>query len=129
MKSMKKIFFTMILLLPVLGQAQEVPHALQQMLTTEAYIDTLKSMVSPETMQNPITMCGSCHEGNELARYQQTLAPMMQMMNPLNWFNLMAYINMMAPMMNPESYELWYNDYMKKYGSVLGIKEQAQGVE
>ena len=103
------------------AQAQELPYSLKQMLTSEAYTGTLKAMVNPQTLQNPVAMCASCHDGKEMARYQQTLGPMMAMMNPVNWINPMAYINMMAPVMDPKSYEMWYNDYVEKYGKSLGL--------
>ena len=129
MKLLKIITLLAALLTVPFSQAQELPYSLQQMLNTEAYVGTLKSMVNPDTIQNPIALCASCHNGEEMARYTQTLGPMMQMINPVNWVNPMAYWNMMVPMMDPKSYEMWYNDYVKKYGTALGIGGHNQAEE
>ena len=129
MKTLKMIALTAGLATLSPAQSQEIPHSLQQMLTTEAYVGTLKAMVTPETIQNPMALCSSCHDGKDLARYQQTMGPMMQMINPVNWVNPNAYLNMAMPMLDPKSYEMWYNDYVKKYGTALGIGGHNQAEE
>ncbi len=109
--------------------AQETPnaaaHSFNQMLNTDTYAGILKSMVNPTTLQNPVAVCAQCHNGEDLARYQKSLGPMMQMVNPVNWVNPMAYVNMAAPMVDPETYTEWYNAWVKKYGGLLGYGDEA----
>ncbi|KAA3621096.1 MAG: hypothetical protein DWQ08_14560 [Proteobacteria bacterium] len=95
-------------------------HSLRQTLSTDAYAGILKAMVTPATLQNPIAVCAQCHAGEDLARYTKTFGPMLQMVNPVNWVNPMAYLNMMTPMVDPATYTEWYNAYIQKYGGLLG---------
>ena len=110
--------------------AQETPnaaaHSFNQLLSTDTYAGILKSLVTPQTLQNPIAVCAECHSGEDLARYQTALGPMLQMVNPVNWVNPMAYVNMAAPIVDPETYTQWYNAYIKKYGGLLGYGDEAE---
>lgn len=95
-------------------------HSLKQTLGTDAYAGILKSLANPATLNNPVSICAHCHAGEDMARYAATIGPMLQMVNPVNWLNPMAYWNMAAPMMDPATYKQWYDAYVEKYGSLLG---------
>jgi hypothetical protein len=130
MKQIRKIKLALsLLIVPVLAFAQDqeatdqpdsaAVHSLRQMLSTDAYAGILKSMVNPATLQNPTAVCAQCHTGEDVERYAATIGPMLQMINPVNWVNPMAYWNMAVPMMDPETYTQWYNAYINKYGGLL----------
>lgn len=95
-------------------------HSLRQTLSTEAYTGILESLVNPATLSNPVAVCANCHNGEDVARFSSALGPMLQMVNPVNWVNPMAYWNMAVPMMDPQTYSRWYDAYIKKYGPLLG---------
>ncbi|GJL82308.1 MAG: hypothetical protein DHS20C01_19420 [marine bacterium B5-7] len=130
MKSFKVTYITGVCLLassflPAAVSAQNQSansaiHSLQQTLSTDAYAGILKAMVNPATLKNPVVVCAQCHSDEDAARYSKVLGPMLQMANPLNWVNPMAYVNMATPIMDPETYAEWYKAYTKKYGGLLG---------
>ena len=129
----KQILFVMLSCIAMLSgtaSAQSVSpaleHSLSQTLSTDAYAGILKSMVNPETLSDPVAVCGQCHGGEDMARYQQSLAPMMRMINPVNWVSPNAYLQMMTPMVDPETYTSWYNAWMKKYGGLVGVGESSE---
>lgn len=100
-------------------------HSLRQTLSTDAYAGILKALVTPATLQNPIAVCAQCHAGEDIARYSKTIGPMLQMINPVNWINPMAYWNMAVPMIDPTTYTEWYDAYVKKYGGLLGYGQDS----
>ncbi len=110
-----------------------VVHSLKRTLGTDAYIGIVKSLATPATYQNPVTICAQCHDAEDYVRYQESLGPSMQMLNPVNWVNPMAYVNMAAPLVDPETYTKWYNAWVEKYGGLLGNGQesdaQTQGSE
>lgn len=129
-----------ILALPFVAAAQQesseqtevdsaAVHSFKQTLSTDAYAGILKAMITPETLQNPIAICAQCHAGEDMARYTKTLGPMMQMINPVNWVNPMAYVNMGLPMVDPRTYAEWYEAYVKKYGALLGYDQDSGAAE
>ncbi len=123
---MKRILSTVVLAALTLGtaQAQEQEKAPAAAPETPAPAQPAAPMANPfamtpaleKTFNNPISMCAACHSGEDMARYEKLIGPMMAMMNPANWMNPGAYTAMMAPMMDPNVYTQWMNAYMKKYG-------------
>jgi len=95
--------------------------AMSAMMNPMMYGNMMGYMMNPmPLMTNPTASCAQCHTGPDMARYQKTMGPMLAMMNPANWMNPNAYMNMMTPMMDPKTYTDWYNAWMQKYGSAAG---------
>ena len=97
-----------------MAQQDSLSHSMQKSMDPQVMNDLMTGMMTnpTEMMTNPIATCAQCHDGSDIARYQQGIGPMMAMMNPANWFSPQAYTNMMAGMMDPKTYELWYNGMM-----------------
>ena len=95
-------------------------HAMGQGINPSTYMGMMGGMMNPMSMMSdPTQMCASCHTGEDLARYQKTMGPMMAMMNPMNWMNPSSYMNMMTPMMDPATYTEWFNAMKKKGGGLI----------
>lgn len=95
-------------------------HAMGQGMNPSTYMGMMSGMMNPMAMMsNPTQACASCHNGEDLARYQKTMGPMMAMMNPMNWINPSSYMNMMTPMMDPATYTEWFNAMTKKGGNLI----------
>ncbi len=72
-----------------------------------------------ETLKNPVSVCAQCHTGEDVARYQTSLGPMLQMVNPVNWVKPDAYTQMAAPLVDPETYKKYYDAWIEKYGNLI----------
>lgn len=134
MKKKLQILFGVLALSTVqLASAQSVSpalqHSLSQTLSTDAYVGILKAMVDPKTLSTPTAICAECHGGEDMARYQHSIGPMMQMVDPSTWINPMAYLRMASPVVDPETYKQWYDGWMNKYGSLLGAGSNGDTTE
>lgn len=82
-----------------------VTPAMQKSMDPNTWTDLMAMMMDP-SKGSPMGTCAACHEGEDLARYQEQFGPMMQamwepykaMMNPHMMNNMM---NPMMAMMNP----------------------------
>lgn len=107
---------------PALAQQDSLTHSMQNAMDPQVMTNLMNSMMTNpvDMMNNPMASCAQCHDGNDIARYQQGMGPFMAMMNPANWFSPQAYMNMMTGMMDPRTYEVWYNGMMGKYAGMYG---------
>ncbi len=108
------------------AQENSAVHSLKQTLSTDAYVNILKSLLNAETYSNPVSICANCHDGPDLVRYTKDLGPSMKMSNPANWIDPAAYVNMLAPYVTPETYTKWYDAWVKRYGGLVGLGEGAE---
>ena len=105
-----------------MAQENSLSYSIQKSMDPQVMTNLMNGMMTNPagTLYDPITTCAQCHDGSDMARYQQALGPMMAMMNPANWFSPQAYMSMMTGMMDPKTYELWYNGIMTKYAGAYG---------
>jgi hypothetical protein len=105
-----------------MAQQDSLAHSMQQTMDPQVMTSLMTGMMTnpAQMMNDPMASCAECHDGHDIARYQQGLGPMMAMMNPANWFSPQAYMNMMTGMMDPKTYEFWYNGMMSKYAGAYG---------
>ena len=126
------LFCSALLLFSVQGRAQEtaadnpLAHSLSSMIDPNVYFNLMSQMMTNPmgVMMNPFATCGQCHDAEDMDRYNQTMGPMLMMMNPSNWMNPQAYTRMMAAPMDPATYTKWYEGWMKKYGAMLAPPAQ-----
>ena len=64
-------------------------------------------------------VCAQCHDRADVARYTKTFGPMVTMMNPMRWSDPRTFTQGMAPMVDPETYEQWYQAWAKSIGRAL----------
>lgn len=64
-------------------------------------------------------VCAQCHDGADVARYTKAFGPMVTMMNPMRWSDPRTYTQAMAPMMDPKSYEQWYQAWTQTMGKAV----------
>ncbi len=105
-----------------MAQQNSFAHSMQNAMDPQVMTNLMNSMMTNpvDMMYNPMASCAQCHDGNDIARYQHGMAPFMAMMNPANWFSPQAYMNMMTGVMDPRTYEVWYNGIMGKYAGMYG---------
>ena len=110
-----------------MAQENSLSYSIQKSMDPQVMTNLMNGMMSNPagTLYDPITTCAQCHDGSDMARYQQALGPMMAMLNPANWFSPQAYMSMMTGMMDPKTYELWYNGIMTKYAGTYGSAASA----
>ena len=53
--------------------------AMQKMMQPNTWFQMMSNMMNPQ-QASPIDMCASCHEGQDIARFQQNFGPMMNAM-------------------------------------------------
>ncbi len=106
------------------GETNTVTHTMNKTVDPQVYANLMQQMFTNPTgfMTNPNATCSQCHTDEDMQRISKTMGPMMQMMNPGNWMNPNAYMQMMVPMMDPETYTNWYDAWMKKFGgATIGL--------
>ncbi len=133
MKNIRRAALLSITLVAPVAVAQQngLSHSMQNSMDPQVMTNLMNSMMASPTdmMTNPMASCAQCHDGNDMARYQQGMGPFMAMMNPSNWFSPQAYMNMMTGMMDPKTYEVWYNGMMGKYGGMDGAAPAGTSVD
>lgn len=79
----------------------------------------------PMTPADLASICEQCHDKDDVARYEETFLPLYTMMfRPAPWADPNVYLNTMPPVMDPETYARWYNQWTKVMGVPDGPGDQ-----
>lgn len=100
---------------------QDTTQAMARSVDPDVYTKLMGQMMSNPmaVMVNPLGTCVQCHTAEDVARFNASMGPMMQMMNPAYWMNPNAYMQMMTAPMDPATYTQWYEAWMKKFGGMM----------
>ena len=91
--------------------------------STSAPATTVKRQTM--TPMDLASICEQCHDKDDVARYEETFLPLYTMMfRPAPWADPNVYLNTMRPVMDPETYTRWYNQWTRVMGMPEGPGEE-----
>jgi hypothetical protein len=96
---------------------QSMSSAMQKSMDPNVWSNMMAMMMNPEKAMS-MESCAQCHDAEDVARYAKDFGPMMEAMKPMmSMMNPNMYMNMMYPMMgmmNPMA-------YMNMMGPMMGM--------